>query len=97
MSEISDDRKRFTFYLTGHQKETLGRFANRKLSSQIVDATELPPRPFARLPKENEDEVANQNVGGYLTTTNYLKLKQLASDAGISMSKAAIRLLQLPE
>lgn len=87
------NRKRFTFYLTETQAAILGRFANRQLARKLEMTDVLPPPVLTN----NPIQTANVNVGGFLSTAQHEKLRNLAEANGLSMSKAAIRLLQLPE
>ncbi len=87
------DRKRFTFYITETQAAQLGKFANRQLAKRLTILNDLPPAVIT----DDPIQPANINVGGLLTSAHYEKLKTLAEANGLSMSKAAIRLLQLPE
>lgn len=88
------EKQKFTFNITKSQRLTLGRFAARKLSDSLEETPALPPKVKASPPT---DELADVVVSGLLTTAHYDKLKRLAQENNLSMSKAAIRLLQLPE
>ena len=88
------EKQKFTFNITKSQRLTLGRFAARKLSNCLDDADTLPPKVKASPPT---DELADVVVSGLLTTDHYNKLKSIAAANDLSMSKTAIRLLQLPE
>jgi len=90
-------KKSFTFNLTPYQHKLVGRFVGRKLARAVW--TFQPPLTanLAPIPAEHRDELRTCNVGSKLEAHIYDALQKIAQDNNLSMSKAAIRLLQLPE
>lgn len=67
------------------------------LVAERYAAPDTLPQPASTLPAEFQDERATERIGGSLKEEYYNRLKYLAESNGLSMSKATIRLLGLPE
>jgi hypothetical protein len=82
--------------LTPHQKLHAPAMPFQALRKALYAAQDELPPPI-KMSVELFDEKATIRIGGSLKEPYYNKLKHLAESNGISMSRAAIRLLQLPE
>lgn len=89
--------KHVVISVTPHQKTHTPAQPFQHLRKALYAAPETLPPPTSTLPAEFQDERATERIGGSLKEEYYNRLKYLAESNGLSMSKAAIRLLGLPE
>ena len=94
VKKVREDRVQVTFRITAEQYDALGGNALKKLNRALEMYDELPRGNYTAT---NLEDSASKWIGGHLRTDNHAKLKTLAETSGLSMSKTAIRLLQLPE
>ena len=91
---VREDRQQLAFRLTQEQFDALGGGAIKKLTRLLQIHDDLPKGNFTA---KDLDSKATRYVGGHIHIALYTKLQTLAKTNGLSMTKTAIRLLQLPE